>query len=434
MKNRLYLFLSLAFIVCLGLYIQTDASFFYVPAELWQQDHSKMDSSGLDASKPMILSTPADGSVFHGERNVTPGYGQVVSEVWTPTKPEDYYYVKIGITATGYGEVAFTLNGNTQDYDIGSWRSEPLRKANREPFTYRKKYLTNIINEDRVGFTDEIRPATVSIPANGKAQTRSRSIVTYGSRQAALNAQASATGPGVGFVIGTSTFWKWEAGITRDSKADDYDGKYHVTLNDTQLASSGSGSGSGNTMLACDVHSSGTSGDHSLQASCSSTDSTGNYCTVTSFYACDAHTHVYPTLTSTPTYHACGEHETSVSGDHSLQASCSSTDSNGNSCTVTNFYACDGHSHSYPSPPPPPTTVACGGASYTGCSGASSRKAHHVPSCSHCSNGYWTCGEYAYRHTTENTCRRPGCGVTYYECQNGACSSDSGTNLYHWAQ
>ena len=129
----------------------------------------------------------------------------------------------------------------------------------------------------------------------------------------------------------------------------------------------------------------------------------------------------------------CG-HSTSASGDHSLQASCSSTDANGNTCTATSFYACSSHTHSYPAPPPPPTTVACGGASYTGCSGASSRTEHHVPSCSHCNNGYWTCGQYAYRHTTENTCRRPGCGVTYYECQNGACSSDSGTHDYHWAQ
>ena len=46
-----------------------------------------------------------------------------------------------------------------------------------------------------------------------------------------------------------------------------------------------------------------------------------------------------PTPTPSPTYHACGVHETSVSGDHSLQASCSSSNSNGN-CTVTNFYAC----------------------------------------------------------------------------------------------
>ena len=136
------------------------------------------------------------------------------------------------------------------------------------------------------------------------------------------------------------------------------------------------------------------------------------------------------TCGGTVSYHACGDHETSVSGDHSLQASCSSTDSNGNSCTVTNFYACDNHSHVYPVP----SIVACGGASWTGCSGASSRTEHHVSLCSNCGNGYWTCSQWAYRHTTQNTCRRPGCGVTYYECQNGPCISDWGPHAYHWAQ
>ena len=208
MKKRLFLLLSITFIVCLGLYIKTDAvTILVVPPGFWPQDHAKMDSSGLEASKPRILSTPADGSVFHGERNVTPAYGVVVREVWTPTKPDDYYYVKIGITATGYGEVAFTLNGNTKDDDIGNWRSEPLEKGDG-PFTFRKRYNTNIINEARRGYADEISPATVSISATGSAQTHSRSIMTYGSRQAAVNAQASATGPSVGFVIGKSTFWK----------------------------------------------------------------------------------------------------------------------------------------------------------------------------------------------------------------------------------
>ena len=206
----------------------------------------QLESIGLEASAPRILSTPADGSVFHGERNVTPGYGQVVSEVWTPTKPEDYYYVKIAITATGYGEVAFNLNGNTADRNIGSWTSEPLQRANNQPYSYRKRYNTNIINENRIGYADEISPATVSISASGSASTRSRQITTYGSRQAALNAQASVTGPGIGFVIGSSTYWKWEAGITRTASADNYSGSYSVTINDTNI-DPGSGSGSGST-------------------------------------------------------------------------------------------------------------------------------------------------------------------------------------------
>ena len=131
-----------------------------------------------------------------------------------------------------------------------------------------------------------------------------------------------------------------------------------------------------------------------------------------------------------PTYHACGVHETSVSGDHSLQASCSSTDSNGNYCTVTSFYACDSHTHSYPSPTPTPTTVACGGASWTGCSGAASRTEHHVPSCANCGNAYWTCSEYASRHTTTYTCQRTGCGASFTRCQNGPGKCVNGG--YHW--
>lgn len=163
-----------------------------------------------------------------------------------------------------------------------------------------------------------------------------------------------------------------------------------------------------------------------------------------------------PTPTPSPSYHPCGVHQTSVSGSHSQRtytcgshsgyacqesndhktyiASCSETE-NGRTCNNSSgYYECSPHSHTYPAPPPPaPTTVACGGAPWTNCPGASSRKAHHVPSCSHCNNGYWTCGQYAYRHTTQNTCRRPGCGVTYYECQNGPCSSDWGTYDWHWA-
>ncbi len=65
-----------------------------------------------------------------------------------------------------------------------------------------------------------------------------------------------------------------------------------------------------------------------------------------------------PTSAPTPaptTYHVCGVHEDWQSGDHSLQASCSETDSHGQYCTVTNFYACQSHTHVYP---PPPTVVA----------------------------------------------------------------------------
>ncbi len=58
-----------------------------------------------------------------------------------------------------------------------------------------------------------------------------------------------------------------------------------------------------------------------------------------------------PTPSPTPTYHVCGVHEDWQSGDHSLQASCLETDSHGQYCTETNFYACQSHTHVYPAPP-----------------------------------------------------------------------------------
>ena len=83
-----------------------------------------------------------------------------------------------------------------------------------------------------------------------------------------------------------------------------------------------------------------------------------------------------------------------------------------------------------PSTPSTPTTVACGGASYTGCSGASSRTEHHVPSCSNCGSSYWTCSQYAYRHTEVKTCKRSGCGASLTRCQNGPGLCTNGRN--HW--
>ena len=89
------------------------------------------------------------------------------------------------------------------------------------------------------------------------------------------------------------------------------------------------------------------------------------------------------------------------------------------------------------STPPAPPTVICGGAAWTDCdsSGITSSTTHYVQSCSQCFSPYWTCSQWANRHTSgEKTCRRPGCGVTFYQCQNGTCTSNWGTNAYHWAQ
>ncbi len=77
-----------------------------------------------------------------------------------------------------------------------------------------------------------------------------------------------------------------------------------------------------------------------------------------------------PSPSPSPAMHACGVHESWQSGDHSAggcgtsghfacdgsdhsaQASCPSTDTNGNTCTVTGFYACQSHTHQFPAPAP----------------------------------------------------------------------------------
>lgn len=156
-----------------------------------------------------------------------------------------------------------------------------------------------------------------------------------------------------------------------------------------------------------------------------------------------------PTPPPSPTYHACGVHETSVSGDHSLQASCTSTDSNGNTCTVTSFYACDSHTHSYPTPPPTPTptpppeptptppaptTVACGARGWTGCTIRSSDgNACLVDPCdSGCGSYYWSCSTSGVSwHKTSRTCKRSSCGASYTNCTRGDGTCSGGKYTWH---
>ncbi len=115
------------------------------------------------------------------------------------------------------------------------------------------------------------------------------------------------------------------------------------------------------------------------------------------------------------------------SSSHSLQASCSETNANGDSCTVTNFYACQTHTHEYP-----PTTVSC---ARQECDVQLSTRFDHRIDCGNCGGHYWTCITGAsYDHTTTFTCRRAGCGQTFTRCNSGPCTSDSGTHVYHWAQ
>ena len=142
------------------------------------------------------------------------------------------------------------------------------------------------------------------------------------------------------------------------------------------------------------------------------------------------------TCNGTVSYHACGEHETTVSGDHSLQASCSLTNASGQSCTVTSFYACQSHTCVFPAPPPPPPTVSCG---RSGCSeSVSSSNEHRVGPCSGCSQSYWSCSWSASYWENEHrlrTCRYGTCGNTWRRCQSSTpnCLSPNRQGERCWA-
>ncbi len=134
-----------------------------------------------------------------------------------------------------------------------------------------------------------------------------------------------------------------------------------------------------------------------------------------------------PPTGGTPSMHPCNVHNTTVSGDHSLQSSCSSSNANG-TCTVTSFYACQSHTHVYP--PPPPPTVRCG---RSACTASVSSSTEHQSSPCAAGDTYYTCNpnvnvsQWENRHRVR-TCRRSGCGNTWQLCQSStpSCSAKSG--------
>ena len=111
-----------------------------------------------------------------------------------------------------------------------------------------------------------------------------------------------------------------------------------------------------------------------------------------------------------PTRLKCG-HLSTAEGNHIKQASCTSQDSNGNYCTATGFYQCRHTSHTYPAPPPPPTVV-CPADSWTNCDGTTS----HASTCTG-GHTYYTCGTANAWHQ-DRTCTR--CSQTYQNCGNSA--------------
>ena len=116
-----------------------------------------------------------------------------------------------------------------------------------------------------------------------------------------------------------------------------------------------------------------------------------------------------PAPTPTPSYHTCGSHETWQSGDHfaagcgtsghyscdgsdhSLQASCSVTNSNGDYCTVASFYACQSHMHQYPEPQSQYMTCAYGHTYDT--TVQSQVDFHRTKTCKWCGGTWKDCGD-----------------------------------------
>ena len=99
--------------------------------------------------------------------------------------------------------------------------------------------------------------------------------------------------------------------------------------------------------------------------------------------------------------HPCGVHPTSASGDHSLQASCSTTNVSGDSCTVTNFYACQSHTHEFPSDAP--NCPRYNKPAVTSNPGPYASLPHFI-TCSTCNGLYWGCDEeHIERHQNRNT-------------------------------
>lgn len=196
----------------------------------WDEAISDYESAGLEASAPVIISTPINDLTMHGERGVLDD-GTIIEEKWEPYKPDGYHYITISIKATGYGEVVFELNGHTKDYPIGNWKSEPIEKAVNEYYEFE-------IEEPNSVDVANIQPTTVNVSATGKVLTRSVRLTTYGSMQEELRVQASTSGVGVTFGTGKSSFWEWTPGITTTVPAEGYlhyNGKYSITTNDYKV-------------------------------------------------------------------------------------------------------------------------------------------------------------------------------------------------------
>ena len=216
---------------------------------------------------------------------------------------------------------------------------------------------------------------------------------------------------------------------------------------DSGNGNSGNGnSGNSETLHACNVHTISTSGDHSLQASCSTSG-----CISTNFYQCQHETHTYrsiagacghtypsneslshrevafpcrshlyyvcsePSTSETRRHHRkmlpCGEHLgrlCAASSYHTQSVSC--PQENGVSCSSGTYYQCSSHTHSYPS-----SNNNNDGNSGDGNSGNSA-----ICSAGHTYNP--NNSSLVNRHRVR-TCMRPACGQSWQLCSGGKPSS-----------
>ncbi|MCE2403357.1 hypothetical protein J4G08_21085 [Candidatus Poribacteria bacterium] len=87
-------------------------------------------------------------------------------------------------------------------------------------------------------------------------------------------------------------------------------------------------------------------------------------------------------------YRKCLRH-TKDHSNHSA-ASCLVTNANGDYCTVTSFYACQYHTHVYPAPPPTPSATCANGHSYDPDNRPENNQ-HRTRTCQHCSQTWEVC-------------------------------------------
>ncbi len=177
---------------------------------------------------------------------------------------------------------------------------------------------------------------------------------------------------------------------------------------------------------ACGVHLTSVSGDHSWgTAPCGDDTHVGYLCQI------DASDHewVYESCSSGHAHYKCD------GTDHSWVSFCFETDSNGQSCVTSGGYsACSPHTHTYPSP-----LVEC---AHTNCSEMVSSRTSHRTQCGSGQHYYWPgCPNNTNWWSQDSThalrtCRYGTCGQTWYRCvtQTPYCSSPNRQGKKCWAQ